>query len=161
MKKAAGLLLAGVMLFVSMPMTAVSQDNDTYISDTARAACVECGDQYGICAELLQAIAEQESRGQANAMNGSCCGLMQVSVKWHKDRMERLGVTDIFDEYGNILVATDYLAELFEKYHEASLVLDIYNDNSKAKENYENGILSDYARSVLERSAELEILHGK
>lgn len=31
----------------------------------------------------------------------------------------------------------------------------------KAQENYENGILSDYARAVLERSAELEILHGK
>lgn len=155
------MLLVSIAVFMSFPMTAVSQDNDTYISDTARAACVECGEQYGICAELLMAIAEVESRGRPDVKNGSCCGLMQVSVKWHKDRMERLGVTDIFDEYGNILVVADYLAELFEKYHEASLVLDIYNGNSKAQKNYENGILSDYARAVLERSAELEVLHGK
>lgn len=155
------MLLVSIAVFASFPMTAASQDNDTYISDTARAACVECGEQYGICAELLMSIAEQESRGQPNAKNGSCCGLMQVSVKWHKDRMERLGVTDIFDEYGNILVATDYLAELFEKYHEASLVLDIYHGDSKAQKNYEDGIVSNYARKILERSAELEILHGK
>ena len=133
MKKAARLLLAGVMLFVSMPMTAVSQDNDTYISDTAREACIEYGEQYGICPEILESIIEAESRGRPDVKNSSCCGLMQVSVKWHKDRMERLGVTDIFDERGNILVAADYLAELFEKYHEASLVLDIYHGDSKAQ----------------------------
>lgn len=161
MKRAAGLLLAGVMLFASTPITAVSQDNDTCISDTAKEACIEYGEQYGICPELLMAVIEVESRGRPDVKNGLCCGLMQISVKWHTDRMERLGVTDIFDERGNILVGVDYLAELFEKYHEASLVLDIYNGNSKAQENYENGILSDYARSVLERSAELEILHGK
>lgn len=161
MKRAVGLLFAGVIIFASTSFLVISQDNDTYISDTAREACVEYGEEYGICPELLMSMIEVESGGQADARNGTCCGLMQISVKWHKDRMGRLGVTDIFDERGNILVGADYLAELFERYHEASLILDIFNGNSKAQENYESGILSDYARTVLERSAELEILHGK
>lgn len=86
---------------------------------------------------------------------------MQISVKWHKGRMKRLGVTDLFDERGNILVATDYLTELRDEYHEISLVLDIYHGDSKSFENYENGVASDYARAILERSAELERMHGK
>jgi soluble lytic murein transglycosylase-like protein len=106
-------------------------------------------------------IAEHESGGNQYAENGSCKGLMQVSVRWHADRMEKLGVADIYDEYGNILVATDYISELREDYEEVSYVLDVYNGNSKATYNYENGILSVYAENVLERSAELERLRGK
>lgn len=86
---------------------------------------------------------------------------MQVSERWHQDRMERLGVTDIYDERGNIKVGTDYLAELFEEYEEPTLVLDIYNGNSKAFEYYEQGIVSEYADKVLTRAAELEKIHGK
>lgn len=108
------------------------------------------------------AIAEAESGGNPNAENGSCKGLMQVSEKWHKDRMERLGATDLFDENGNILVATDYLYELFEKYADAGMVLMVYNGDSDAVD-YMNGKaeLSKYATDILERSAELEKIHGK
>jgi soluble lytic murein transglycosylase-like protein len=123
--------------------------------------CEEIGELYGVCPELLMSIIEHESSGNKYAENGSCKGLMQVSVRWHADRMEKLGVTDIYDEYGNILVATDYISELREDYEEVSYVLDVYNGNSKATYNYENGILSVYAKSVLERSAELERLRGK
>ena len=41
--------------------------------------------------------------------------------------MERLGVSDLYDPYGNILVATDYLVELFEKHGDIGLSLMIYN----------------------------------
>lgn len=132
---------------------------DTCISETAQEACIEYGEEYAICPSLIIAMIETESCGQADAENGGCYGLLQVSKKWHKDRMERLGVTDIFDERGNILVGTDYLAELRDEYHEVSLALDIYHGDTKAFENYEKGILSDYARTILERSAELEEYH--
>lgn len=131
------------------------------MSEEVQGYCEEIGEMYGICPELLMAIIEAESSGNQYAENGSCKGLMQVSVKWHADRMEKLGVVDIYDEYSNILVATDYLAELRDDYGEVSYVLDIYNGNSKAYYNYENGILSKYAGSVLERSAELERIRGK
>lgn len=105
------------------------------------------------------AIIERESWGDPRAQNGSCKGLMQVSDKWHKDRMNWLGVTNLFDEYGNILVGTDYLLELFEKYEDPGLVLMIYNGDSQAFENAEKGILPEYAKGILERSAYLEELH--
>jgi soluble lytic murein transglycosylase-like protein len=116
---------------------------------------------YGVCPELLMAIIETESSGRSWVENGDCKGLMQVSQKWHRDRMDSLGVTDIFDLYGNILVGTDYLMELAERYGEISYVLDIYNGNSKAEYNYENGIISKYAGKILERAEELERINGK
>ena len=122
----------------------------------------EIGQQYGICPELLQAMAERESSLRIYATNGTCKGLMQISEKWHQDRMERLGVTDIYDAYGNILLAADYLAELAEENDDLYYVLMRYNmKKSTAKKLYEAGEYTDYAVGIIERSAELEQLHGK
>lgn len=159
MKKIGGVLALAVML--SIPLVATADGNETYISATAYKACEEYGEGYHISPELLMAIIEVESGGNPNATNGDCKGLMQVNPRYHADRMYRLDVTDIYDEDGNIFVATDYLHELFQKYGEVTLVLDMYNGNSKAMYNYENGIVSDYANKVLTRSRELEMLHGK
>ncbi|MBQ1575204.1 MAG: lytic transglycosylase domain-containing protein [Clostridiales bacterium] len=131
------------------------------LSDEAVEACEKYGEEYNICPELLMSIIETESGGNQYAQCDSCKGLMQVSTKWHADRMKRLGVTDIYDVDGNVHVGTDYLAELFEKYEDAPYVLDIYNGNSKADDYYEAGIISDYADEVLTRSEQLERLHGK
>lgn len=156
------LLIATVVILAIIPTIRLSAgDRECVLSEDVQGYCKEIGELYGICPELLMSIIEHESSGNQYAENGSCKGLMQVSVRWHSDRMEKLGVTDIYDEYGNILVATDYIAELREDYEEVSYVLDVYNGNSKATYNYENGILSVYAGSVLERSAELERLRGK
>lgn len=153
--------ILSVVIMLSAPLTATAKDNDTYISETAQETCIECGEKYGISPELLMAIAEKESSGNRYVVNGSCKGIMQISERWHEKRMAELGVKDIYDERGNILVATDYLAELFEEYEDVSLVLDVYNGNSKAESNYDNGIISKYSKSILERSAELERIHGK
>lgn len=149
------------VLFVSNPTVASTQDNDTYISEEIQGYCIEIGEMYGVCPELLMAIVEAESSGNPEAKNGNCLGLMQVSQRWHYDRMERLGVSDLFDPYGNILVGTDYLMELAYKYGDLGLVLDKYNGNSKAEYNAENGIVSEYANKVLTRAEELERIHGK
>lgn len=69
----------------------------------------EIGEMYGICPEFIQAVIEHESGGDPRANNGICCGLMQIYPKYHKDRMARLGVTDLYDPYSNILVGTDLL----------------------------------------------------
>ena len=122
----------------------------------------EIGQQYGICPELLQAIAERESRLRIYATNGTCKGLMQISEKWHRDRMKRLGVTNIYNAYGNILLAADYLAELAEENDDLYYVLMRYNmKKSTADELYEAGEYTDYAISITERAEELERLHGK
>ena len=122
----------------------------------------EIGQQYNICPELLQAIAERESSLRIYATNGTCKGLMQIREKWHRDRMERLGVTNIYDGYSNILLAADYLAELAQENGDLYYVLMRYNmKKSTADKLYEAGEYTDYAVEIAERAAELERLHGK
>lgn len=116
---------------------------------------------YNICPELIEAMIERESRWNPEAVNGDCMGLMQISERWHRERMERLGVTDLFDPYDNILVGVDYMAELFERYEDPGMVLMVYNGDSRAKDLQATGNLSEYAEWILTRSAELEREHGK
>ena len=76
--------------------------------------------------------------------------------------MERLGVKNIYEPYGNILLAADYLMELAEENDDLYYVLMRYNmKKSTADKLYEAGEYSDYAVGIVERSAELERLHGK
>lgn len=123
------------------------QDIQTY--------CEEAGAEFNICPEFLEAIAWKESRFTADAENKGCSGIMQISVKWHKNRMEKLGVTDIYDARGNIRVAADYLTDLFQKYDgDVDLVLKEYNgDTSKG--------VSTYAIEIMQVSEALERIHGK
>lgn len=148
-----------IIIAFSMQQTAYAEDNDTCISETAYEACVEYGEQYNISPELLMAIIERESCGQADVIGGDCKGLMQINEKFHTDRMKRLGVTDIFDERGNILVGADYLAELFAEYHDAAVVLMAYHGERNVIEKAESGRISSYAQGILDRSAELEKIH--
>ena len=113
-------------------------------------------EQKDICPELVQAIIETESNWDPEARNGDCVGLMQISEKWHQDRMERLGVTDLTDPYDNILVGVDYLQELTRRYVDQAMVLMIYNGDSRAWKFWETGEMSEYAAKILEKAAELE-----
>ena len=155
MRKIAVLLLAVLLITTNMDVTAKSKE--TWVSDEIYAACVEIGEIYDICPELLVAIIERESSGRQYAENGSCKGLMQVSTRWHSGRMEKLGISDIYDIYGNILVGTDYLAELFEKHGDLYLVLMCYNmGESRALQLFKQGRYSKYAIGISERSIELQ-----
>lgn len=132
-----------------------ADDRETFLSQDIQSYCVEIGTEYGICPEVLMAIIEKESRGIPDATNGTHLGLMQISTKWHSKRMEKLNVSDLYDPYTNILVGTDYLMELAHSGYEIDDALEIYNTGKS----FEG--MSSYSKWVLERSAELEILHGK
>ena len=122
------------------------------------------GEQYNICPEFLIAVAKRESEFNPEAVNGSCVGLMQVSLRWHTDRMERCHVTEeeMRTVDGSMHVAADYLAELFEEYEDAALVLMIYNGDSDASSFAQGDCdMSDYASDILTYSRELEEKHGK
>lgn len=124
----------------------------------------EVGAMYDICPELLQAPVERESTFYINATNGNCKGLAQISTRWHTERMERLGVTDIYEPYGNILVAADYLRELYNERQDDDTyyVLMRYNMAiDTANQLYAAGEITDYARGIVKRAMELERLHGK
>ena len=137
--------------------------NDTYISAEYVAYIEEIAEKYNICPEFIMAMIEKESSGNPNAVNkaGTCHGLMQINPKWHWDRMERLGVTDLYDPYSNILVGTDYVRELFDRYECPAMVLMKYNGTKNATERWENGNYTNYALGIMERSEQLERLHGK
>ena len=87
------------------------------------------GNNFNICPELLCAIAERESQFVADAENGNCKGLMQVSIGCHKQRFldEDWEVTSWNDPYRNMFVAAEYLHELFLEYEDAATVLMIYH----------------------------------
>lgn len=141
----------------------VASDADTYISAEIQAVCKKYGEEYAICPELLMAIIERESSGRSDVVSSAgCIGLMQINPKYHAERMERLGVTDLTDIDGNIHVGTDYLLELFKEHGDLYMVLMTYNmGEARARELCEQGKYSSYAVSIVERSAELEGLHGK
>jgi len=130
--------------------------------------CQKWGEIYNISPEFLYALIEKESSFDKTAENGDCLGLCQVSLTWHKDRMERLGVTDLFDPESNIMVCADYLAELFSIAEEKGYgddpyyVLMRYNMKTEtAEELYAAGEYSDYAIDICTNAAAIERAVGK
>ena len=135
-------------------------ENDPIPLDV-RIACDVWGAHYNICPELLEAIAYHESRYDANAVNGTCKGLMQINTTAHQDRITRLGVSDLMDANQNVKVAADYLAELFAEHEDVCIVLGLYHGESGAIGRANNGNLSSYVCAILEKSEQLERSHGK
>ena len=74
-------------------------------------------DDYGVDMPLVLAVIGQESNYNAGAVGdgGNSIGLMQIQPKWHQNRMDKLGVTDLTDPYQNVTVGIDLLAGLIEK----------------------------------------------
>ncbi len=157
-------MMAVLVAFDASAVTARASDAGQAVDVPAevREISEELGNQYHICPELIQAVCFKESSFQTDAENGGCTGLMQVSEKWHRERMERLGVTDLKDARGNMAVGVDYLAELFNEYEDAGAALMKYNGDSRLSNLVDGtGDLSDYADEVLALSAELERRNGK
>lgn len=157
------LLVITLSVFIFLPQSVMAKEEiePTHISVEAQVSCYEYGEMYDICPELLMAMIEAESSGNPKAENGDCKGLMQISERWHTGRMAEIGADDIWSETDNIHIGANYLYELFNRYEDVALVLMVYNSESDAVEKAENGYISDYARKILERSAELERWKGK
>lgn len=133
---------------------------------STREICEEVSAIYPrVSAELLEAMCLQESDCDPNAFNGVDRGIMQVAKKWHSDRMKRLGVSDLSDPYGCVLVAADFLTELYEIADKSAngdtgYVLMRYNMTKKTADRiYKSGELSKYARLVLSTAEELKELY--
>lgn len=101
---------------------------------------------------LIMAMMEVESNFDPSVISSAgCIGLMQVSPYWQTERAESLDVYDLWDPYGNILVAVDLLQDLYYNYANEDIVLAVmmYNmDFSKARSMYLNGQWSPYATKV-------------
>lgn len=163
-------LLAAVILPTFVPGTSARAETltESYLEyeqyrNSIEGITEEVGELYSVSPELLQAIIEKESRGIATAKNSDCCGLMQVSTRWHADRMKRLGVVDIYDPYSNVLTGCDYLAELRE-IGDGDIIYALLRYSLKtdtANRLYREGKTTPYVREVLARAEELEVEHEK
>ena len=154
------IIIAAALLF---PMTAHAEE----IPAEVRAVAEELCSDRCVCPELVEAIACSESHFTVDIISsdGGFYGLCQVSPWWNRYRMAELGVTksDLLTIRGNLMVAVDLLADLFEEYEDPVEVLLQYGGFSEAKKwKYRNeGVIPAYIQGVLERSARYEEEHRK
>lgn len=113
-----------------------------------------CEDYPAVDPYLVLSVIFQESRFKPNVSNGGCVGLMQISTYWHRDRADRLGVTDFLDPYSNVLLGVDLLNELLTRTKcDIYYALMLYNQTyESAHRMYSQGIVSDYAIDVVSRA---------
>lgn len=105
-----------------------------------QSACEEFEVPYALALGLIE---QETDFRNIICDNGASTGYMQVQKKWHWDRMERLGVTDLSEPNGNFRVGLDYLSELYGKYEDWSLALTVYNMG------HNPGYITDYAKNVM------------
>ena len=87
-----------------------------------------------------------------------CIGLMQIQPRWHSERMEQLGCTDLYDPYQNVTVGISILAEKLAKYDSAGEALTAYNagDYGAYTHYFGKGIYANaYAEKILAYAEEL------
>lgn len=157
-KKLAALLLLTMIAAKEMTVWAAPID----VPEDVRRISAELGAQYNMCPELIQSACFKESSFNPYAENGGCIGIMQVNPDWHRDRMDRLGVMDLYDIRSNMMIGVDYLHELIVQYEDISVALMKYNGDSKAEDLISgSGDVSEYADEILRISAELERENGK
>ena len=120
-------------------------------AETQRLLWQAC-EETGITYELALAVIWKETTFR-NVVGdgGESFGYMQVQPKWHQERMDRYGVTDLMDPYSNFLVGCDYLAELADKDQGIQWMLHAYNGGpAYANRLAEAGKVSQYASDVLD-----------
>lgn len=112
--------------------------------DWLQAACEEFDVPYALALGLIE---KETTFRNIISDNGASAGYMQIQQKWHWDRMERLGVTDLLEPNGNFRVGCDFLAELYAKYNDWNMALTVYNMG------HNPGYITDYAKDVMENYA--------
>lgn len=101
----------------------------------------------------IKAIIYRESRFEPTEVNKktNVIGLMQIMPKWHMERARSLGVDDLTDPYGNILVGCDLLSEMTEKYS-MTYAINYFAGGYKYADRYRNSQTSpviDELNSIL------------
>jgi len=108
-------------------------------------ACEESGCPYELA---LSVIWKESTYRNVNGDNGRSIGYMQVQPKWHYERMERLGVTDLSDPLSNFRVGCDLLAELLDKYNDVEKALTCYNTGSPGSSGYADRVMRYLANLI-------------
>lgn len=121
--------------------------------------CKDAGVDYYTALALIER--ESGYRYDAIGDGGASKGLMQIQERYHLERMEAVGASDLFNPYDNMRVGVNYLKEIQDKYLDSSganCVLMVYNMGySGAKKLWDQGIYStEYTRQILQRAQEIK-----
>lgn len=117
---------------------------------------------YNVDYSVVLALIERESKYKWDATGdgGESKGYMQINEKWHIERMEKVGATDLYNPYHNVRVGVDFLSEIVEKYGSSgyNCILMVYNmGESTAKKYWEQGIYSTlYSKEITARAQEIK-----
>lgn len=115
----------------------------------------------GVRYALILAMIEQESGYRCDCIgdDGKSIGYMQIMQKWHKERMDKVGVTDLMNPYQNIYIGVDYMKELIDRYGTIQDALAAYNYGEKEAEEklWSNGeYVYSYNENIISRMKEIE-----
>lgn len=114
-------------------------------------------EEKGLDPAIVISLISKESNFNPNAVGdkGNSLGLMQIQPRWHKDRMERLGCTDLMDPYQNVTVGIDLLGDLVAFKNSVEWGLMAYNGGcTYANRKASQGVVSDYAKTIISMSKE-------
>ena len=100
----------------------------------------------GVDPAIVKAIIKEESGGNPNAVGdgGESIGLMQIQPRWHKTKMEELGIVSLYDPQENVILGCAILSDLYDKYGNYEDALSVYNSG-----NTEDGKV--YAERILNK----------
>lgn len=132
---------------------------DIPLDDELQDYIIETSEERGIDPAIIIAMIKRESQFDIDVIGdkGKAFGLMQIHPRWHSDRMEKLGVTDLLDPYQNVTVGIDIMAELLDGGESVEWALMAYNGGyAHANRHIEAGTLSGYATDVLKFAEGLE-----
>ena len=158
----AGKAEAAEVLPDETPLIVLPQQEDVYatfdvpLDYDLQVYIIQTCEELNIDAAVVMAMIFFESSYQADAIGdgGDSLGLMQIQERWHKERMERLDVTNLLNPYQNVTVGIDFLAELIDEYDgNIEKALICYNTGrAGAQEHFfQYGIYSNsYSQKVVE-----------
>lgn len=132
---------------------------DIPLDDELQDYIIETSEERGVDPAIIIAMIKRESQFDIDVIGdkGKAFGLMQIHPRWHSDRMEKLGVTDLLDPYQNVTVGIDIMAELLDGGESVEWALMAYNGGyAHANRHIEAGTLSGYATDVLKFAEGLE-----
>lgn len=156
-------VILSILLSTLFSTAAFAQEAEYIDNEELWKISIEVGDLYDIDSAILVSLVDSESTRNIWAVNGTHKGLTQVTAKWHQDRMDRLGVEDLYDPYGSILVCADYLDELLgigeKKGYGRSIEYALMRYNmatDTANSMYARGEISGYAKKIVKRASDYQ-----
>lgn len=134
---------------------------DVPLTDELQIFIHETCAEYGVDFRLVLAIISVESSFRCNAYNETtdCCGLMQINRVNLPVLREKLGVTDLFSAYENVIGGIYLLRDALNYDGDTEHALMIYNCGiGSAKKLFYKGIHStEYSRKVLDARDSLTV----